>query len=194
MSLFSALRRAQNPRRIVVFSVTLVSMLLLSACGSTPEAIEPPVANGDDESVYGAFPIDPPGGDEIVLTINGATDVSYTMDELMARATQDVTLFEPFVRRDETFAVIVLADLLAEAGITDDDFIETVALNDYRYSQRAGDLNDNTALLAVRRDGAPIPMDAGGPIRIVFANDSAYTGELDAWNWSLYLITVTTSP
>lgn len=173
--------------------LSLVLVLAFAAgCSSNDDTTvgEPPA---DDESVYGSFPIDPPAGDEVVLTIDGATTVTFTMDELFARATTDVTLFEPFVRRDETFAVIELFALLQEAGLTDDDHVETVALNDYRYSQRVGDLRENTALLAVTRDGEPIPMDAGGPIRIVFANDSEFSGELDAWNWSLYLIQISSS-
>lgn len=184
------LLRARTGLTGMLAAVLVLAFAVACSSNDNTTVVEPPT---DDESVYGSFPIDPPAGDEIVLTIHGATTVTYTMDELFARATTDVTLFEPFVRRDETFAVIELFELLQEAGLADDDHVETVALNDYRYSQRVGDLRENTALLAVSRNGEPIPMDAGGPIRIVFADDSGFSGELDAWNWSLYLIQVSSS-
>jgi hypothetical protein len=184
----------RSARTKLRFGVAVFGLAVaVAACSNSTEAdVSEPV--GDDESVYGAFPIDPPAGDEIVLTIVGAQEISFTMDELFDVATTEVTIFEPFVRRDETFAVVSLHDLMVEAGLTDDDIVETVALNDYRYSQRVGDLRDNAALLAVKRNGEPIPMDAGGPIRIVFANDSGFAGELDAWNWSLVLIQVIATP
>lgn len=191
-SVFSSARSIVTRRRLMAGALT--ALLLLTACSASTDDVNVAPPATDDESIYGSFPIDPPAGDEVVLTIEGATTVTYTMDELKGRATTDVTLFEPFVRRDETFAVIRLSQLLTEAGITDDDYVETVALNDYRYSQRAGDLTANEALLAVMRDGEPIPMDAGGPIRLVFANDSGYAEELDAWNWSLHIIKVTAAP
>lgn len=68
--------------------------------------------------------------------------------------------------------------------------IETIALNDYRYADTVGQWVDNDALLAVLRDGELIPMDQGGPIRIVFAEDSPAYELLDAWNWSLRSIVV----
>ena len=47
------------------------------------------------------------------------------------------------------------------------------------------------ALIATRRDGAPIPYDQGGPIRIVFPDGTPLSSVLDAWNWSLASISVT---
>jgi hypothetical protein len=42
----------------------------------------------------------------------------------------------------------------------------------------------------VSRDGQPIAMDEGGPIRLVFGPKSKYFTYLDAWNWSLRTIKV----
>jgi hypothetical protein len=155
-------------------------------------AAEPPEAAdaATDADVYGGFPVDPPAPDEVVLTLVGERTVELTMRELEELADRDVKFIEPFVQVEQTFRVIALADLLALAGIDPEDVVDTVALNDYRYSDDVRGLLDADALLAVGRDGGPIPMDAGGPIRLVFDVDSPYHDFLDAWNWSLRTIEV----
>ena len=192
--------RADRPTRqgrTVLLAVAGLAVLL-SACAETeaPATIAGDVVAdgaGDgagDEGVYGGFPVDPPAPDEVVLTLEGDVRIELTMAELDALAVDEVTLDEPFVKRRETFRVIPLADLLALAGIGEDATVQTIALNDYRYTDRAEAFLTAEALLAVARDGAPIPMDAGGPIRLVYADDSSYAGTLDAWNWSLRTIRV----
>jgi hypothetical protein len=178
------MNRSGTVRRFVAATLVVV---IAAACTSEPEtpAVAPePV----DQEIYGGFPIDPPAPDEVVLTLEGDVRVELTMSELEAMAVAEVTLDEPFVRRRETFRVIPLEALFELAGIGDDETVQTIALNDYRYSDRAGALRAADALLAVARDGQPIPMDAGGPIRLVFADDSSYSRALDAWNWSLRTI------
>jgi hypothetical protein len=162
--------------------------LLAVACAGEQAPESAVVDQLDDVEVYGAFPVDPPAPDEVVLTIEGDVTVELTMAELDRLAVDEVTLDEPFVRRRETFRVVPLADLLELAGIATDSSIQTIALNDYRYSDRVEIFIAGEALLAVARDGAPIPMDAGGPIRLVYADDSSLAGALDAWNWSLRTI------
>ncbi len=166
----------------------IVSTMLLAACGSTVPAVVDAVADPDD--VYGGFAVDPPAPDEVVLTLVGASEVDLTIADLQARATTEVRFLEPFVQVEQTFAVVPLAELLALAGIGADDTVDTIALNDYRYRDTVAALLAADALLAVGRDGGPIPMNAGGPIRLVFAEDSAYFGFLDAWNWSLRTVAV----
>lgn len=192
-------RRSVRRRRMLLAVAGLA--VLLSACAGTeaPATVAGDVAadaTGDgpgDDEVYGGFPVDPPAPDEVVLTLEGDVRIELTMAELDALAVDEITLDEPFVKRRETFRVIPLADLLALAGIGEDATVQTIALNDYRYTDRAEAFLTAEALLAVARDGAPIPMDAGGPIRLVYADDSSYAGTLDAWNWSLRTIRVSES-
>lgn len=142
---------------------------------------------------YGAGPIDPPAPNEPVLTVKGGqTPLSLTIDQLNALGNTTVTLDEPFVKKRQTFSGVPLADVMAKAGIPTTATIETVALNDYRYSNVVGPMVDSLALIATKRDGAPIPYDQGGPIRIVFPDGTPLSSNLDAWNWSLATITVTT--
>jgi len=183
--------RGRRPGRALAALVGLA--LAATACaglGGTAVVVPEIVA---DEDIYGGFPVDPPAPDEVVLTLEGSVRVELTMAELEDLASVEVTLDEPFARRVETFRAIPLADLFALAGIGREETVQTIALNDYRYADGAGALMDAQALLAVARDGAPIPMDAGGPIRLVFADDSSYSRLLDAWNWSLRTIRVADS-
>jgi len=177
--------RGTSARDVVV----LLSLgVVLAACATQPAAVIPePVA---DQDVYGGFPVDPPAADEVVLTLVGTQTVELTMGELEALAAREVTFVEPFVKIEQTFGVVPLADLFELAGIVPRDTVDTIALNDYRYNDSVRALLDAGALLAVSRDGGPIPMNAGGPIRLVFDADSDYHDFLDAWNWSLRSIRV----
>lgn len=140
---------------------------------------------------YGAGPIDPPAPNEPVLTVKGGqTPLSLTLDQLNALGNTTVTRDEPFVKKRQTFSGVPLATVLAKAGIPDTAAVETVALNDYRYSSPVGPMVDSLALLATKRDGAPIPYDQSGPVRIVFPDDTPLSSNLDAWNWSLASIAV----
>lgn len=180
--------------RVPIRTVLLVTLAaVLAACAAqAPDPVVPdPVADAD---VYGGFPVDPPAADEVVLTLVGARTVDLTMGELEALADREVTFLEPFVKVEQTFRAIALADLLALAGIEPGDEVDTIALNDYRFRDTVSALLDADALLAVGRDGGHIPMDAGGPIRLVFDADSNYSNFLDAWNWSLRSIRAVAGP
>lgn len=169
-------------------AVLMLGVVLAACAGQQPVAVAPvPPADTD---VYGGFEIDPPAADEVVLTLVGTRTVELTMGELDALAEREVTFVEPFVKIEQTFRVVPLADLFELAGIVPRDTVDTIALNDYRYRDGVRDLLDADALLAVGRDGGPIPMNEGGPIRLVFDEDSGYHGFLDAWNWSLRSIRV----
>lgn len=174
--------------------------LLLGACGAhdsagpsastTPSG--PVAATPSSTNPYGAGPIDPPAANEPVLVVKGGQNpLSLTIDQLDAMGNTAVTLDEPFVKKRQTFSGVPLATLMAKAGIPNTATLETVALNDYHYSSPLGPMVDSLALVATKRDGAPIPYDQGGPIRIVFPDGTPLSSNLDAWNWSLASITVT---
>ncbi len=93
----------------------------------------------------------------------------------------------------QTFSGVPLAAVLAKAGVPDTATIDTVALNDYHYASAVQTMVASQALIATKLDGAPIPYDQGGPIRIVFPDRTALSSVLDAWNWSLASITTTGS-
>lgn len=171
-------------------SGALATALVLALVGCSAGSEAPAPTASEEENAYGGFPIDPPASDEVVLTIEAESSVDFTYAELQELAEVEIDILEPFVDEQQSFRGVPLAELLDRAGVPTDARIETIALNDYRYADTVGQWVDNDALLAVFRDGELIPMDEGGPIRIVFDEESPAFEVLDAWNWSLRTITV----
>lgn len=171
------------------FAVALAATLVMSGCtppDSVAQSTESVVA---EENPYGGFPVDLPADTDVVMSlVHGEDTTDITMGELRQMVTTEITILEPFVEEQQTFAGVPLADLFALGGFEPTDSIATIALNDYRYVDTVQAFASNDALLAVLRDGEPIPMDQGGPVRIVFPTTSDYFTLLDAWNWSLRTI------
>lgn len=174
-----------RPLRVLA-ALAAVSALALTGCGTIAE----PQPSASPESAYGGFPVDPPADDEVVLTIEGATTVDFTYAQLQQLADVEIDIVEPFINERQSFTGVALAELLDRAEVPADARIETIALNDYIYADTVEQWSSNGAILAVFRDGELIPMDQGGPIRIVFPADSSAFEVLDAWNWSLRTIAV----
>jgi hypothetical protein len=170
--------------------VLLAATLVLAGCGSaTPAAAPEPVASAvpsASENPYGILEIDPPGPEETVLTVAGAVGtLQLTSEALFALGSTEITIFEPFVRKDQTFVGVPLATLVREAQIDESAQLLTIALNDYRYTASVAELLASDALIAYKVDGRLIGYDEGGPVRLIFPKDTPLFTVLDAWNWSL---------
>jgi hypothetical protein len=185
-------------RLLAAVAAGTVSLLGPAACASAPtpanSAQPPPTASTtpSTSNPYGGAKIDPPAAADPVLTVKGgsAPPLSLKLDALNALGSQAVTIDEPFVKRRETYAGVPLAAVLGKAGIPDSATIDTVGLDDYHYIGTVKLMIESRALIATERDGAPIPYDQGGPIRIVFPDGTPLSSLLEAWNWSLTSITV----
>ncbi len=184
-------------RSTIVGIAAAFAVTVLGACGGHPatsgkSSSAASTAVASTTNPYGVPSIDPPAPNEAVLEVKGgATPLSLTLDQLNALGNTTITIDEPFVKKRQTFSGVPLATLLSKAGIPTTATINTVALNDYHYAAPAGPMVASEALIATRRDGAPIPYDQGGPIRIVFPDGTSLSSVLDAWNWSLASISVT---
>lgn len=167
--------------------VAIAILIAVTGCSSQQDTSDatPSEDLAAAENPYGGFPVDPPAADEVVLTITGTAARDYTMGELLESASQEVTILEPFVQQVETFQGIPLSELFSDNGLSAGSQVTTIALNDYRYTDSVEAFTNSNGILAVSRDGEPIPMDEGGPIRIVFPEGTPYFTFLDAWNWSL---------
>lgn len=181
-------------KKIVTIGLALILGATLSGCSDSAigKSIEStsPSASATAENPYGGFPVDPPADTEVILTVSGPKTINYTLPQLKALEQVEVTIFEPFVKKTQSFSGVELKTLFDAAGIQPGDKISTVALNDYSYKDTAAKFTESNGLLALSRDGDIIPMDQGGPIRIVFPDDKPYSDFLDAWNWSLRTIEV----
>ncbi len=170
-------------------AIALSALLLLTGCSTSSKSSEVTPTPSASSNPYGAgFVVDPPADSDVVLTINGATTKDFTMGQITALADEEITIMEPFVKMEQSFKVVKIEKLIQGLGFKPTDTLSTVALNDYAFPDTVANFTKNNAYIAVSRDGSAIPMDQGGPIRIVFASDSGYFANLDAWNWSIRTI------
>jgi len=168
-------------------SLLCVGLVLPASAQAATKATPTPTLTNP----YGAAPMDPPGPNEVLLTVKKGTKiVKFTMKQLMALKPQTVTINEPFVKKRQSFSSIPLSLLFAKVGIAGNDMVATKALNDYIYSNTASKFVSAKGYLAVQREGKDIPFDQGGPIRIIFPSKSVWATFLDPWNWSLMSISV----
>ena len=140
---------------------------------------------------YGTSTVDPAGPNEIIFTIaKGSKSTQFATSRLFKIKTTNITIYEPFLKKRQTFSVIPISTFFSMVGIKGNDQVITTALNDYVFKAKASQFVAAEALIAIKRDGKEIPYDQGGPIRIIFASKSPWAKYLDAWNWSLSSITV----
>jgi hypothetical protein len=111
---------------------------------------------------------------------------------LLDRLTQvRMRTYEPWVKRDLTFRGVWLADVLALAGAGPGATLKFTALDDYAVTLTAADVADGGVLLATADgDGGALPVDQGGPTRIVFRPGSRVGANPDQWIWSLRTLVV----
>ena len=190
--------------RLLTVTVALAATLSVAACGSggsstnTTTSQTPSASSSSTANPYGSPPpVDPPGPNDTILKVEGGSGgtITYTLSQLeSAGQLQTVTIYEPFRKTNQTFKAVALKDVLTAAGINDTQYIDTLALNNYKYDDLAGKLTSSDALIATELNGQPIPIDQGGPIRLIFKDGTPESTNLDAWNWSLMQISVIASP
>lgn len=167
-----------------------ITLVLALIAGLT---IAPIGVAGAKESTnpYGTGTIDPAAPNEVILTIRkGARSVEFASPRLHKMKTSTITIYEPFLKKRQSFSVIPLKSLFAFAGISGKDLVKTTALNDYTFTDTAENFISANAFLAIKVNGQPIGYDQGGPIRLIFSDKSRWAKNLDAWNWSLASISV----
>jgi hypothetical protein len=166
------------------FLVLLTSFVLVTGATS-------PAVAGSDANPYGTSTVDPAGPNEILLSITkGSRKVEFTYPKLLKLKQSTVTIYEPFLKKRQTFTVVKLSTLFSFVGISGDDLVITTALNDYIFKSKASQFIGANGYLAIKRDGKEIGYDQGGPIRLIYLNKSKWAKNLDAWNWSIASISV----
>lgn len=149
-----------------------------------------PAYGAESKNPYGSSMVDPAGPNDVIFEVSkGSKKVVYTTTTLSKLKSQVISFYEPFVKKRQSFTVIPMKTFFSAVGISGKDKVSTRALNDYVYSNTASQFTSNSAYIAIKRNGVNIPYDEGGPVRIVFADNSPWAKNLDAWNWSLASIT-----
>jgi hypothetical protein len=110
----------------------------------------------------------------------------------LARLSQvQLTTYEPWVKKDLSFRGVWLADVLALSGAAPTAGVRVTALDDYAVDFTAAEIRDGGILLATSDGaGAEIPIEDGGPTRIVFRRGLQAGANADQWIWSLRSIEV----
>ena len=145
----------------------------------------------EGKNPYGTGTIDPAAPNEVILTITkGSRKVEFAYPRLQKLKLSTITIYEPFLKKRQSFSVIPLKTLFAFAGISGKDRVKTIALNDYTFAESAENFISANTYLAIKVDGQPIGYDQDGPIRLIFSDKSKWSKNLDAWNWSLASISV----
>lgn len=144
-----------------------------------------------EKNPYGISTVDPAGPNEVIFTVSkGNRKSEFAYSRILKMKSKTISIYEPFLKKRQKFTVIPLKNFFTLVGISGQDKVMTVALNDYIYTNTATQFISAGAYIAIKRDGIDIPYDQGGPLRLVFADDSRWAKNLDAWNWSLSTIRV----
>jgi hypothetical protein len=186
-------------RRVRLIAVAVVAALVVAACGGkedkAPPASKTDVSSPlvvDDGSLAAGEKVSAPAG-EVVLTMSGAIgtrnkgkqlQLDLASIEKMRRVRLEAA--EPFLKRRVMFEGVLMADLLAVAGVPESaSRISMLALDDYKVDFKLADVRSSQMLLATKADGKHMPIDRAGPIRIVFPDASSLGRNPDLWIWSV---------
>ena len=173
--------------RVHAAAAGLLAAAVLSGCsGTTAELPDGPLPAAFDDGVP-----EPTG--EVVLTVV-ADDVEHDWDlgTLTDLPQQDLTITEPFVEEEHTYTGPLFGDVLRASGVdlVTADAVEVVALDDF-FAELALDAETlDGLLLAHAEDGDTIPIEHGGPIRLIFPPDNPAGENLNNWVWSVRTATV----
>ena len=168
-------------RKLVALSA-IFTMLVIGA---------PVALSAETTNPYGASSVDPAGPTEIIFSVSKkGKKVSFTTAKLGTLKSSVISVYEPFLKKRQSFTVIPMKTFFALVGISGGDKVRTTALNDYIFTETAANFVAANGYIAIKRNGVDIPYDQGGPVRIIFADKSKWAKNLDAWNWSLASLSV----
>lgn len=195
--------QTRTPRRIAA----LAAALALAGCGSaTPATTAAPVPKvkattativsiatlkpGQDVPAPAGKPVFTVTG-KISTTNRGGTLVfdQHTVEQL---GLVQVKLYEPWTKQNLEFRGVWLKDLVALSGASAAaTTLHITALDDYAVDLTLADVRAGGIMLATRAgDGSVIPIDQGGPTRVVFLDSVAAGANADQWVWSIKQIDV----
>jgi hypothetical protein len=185
----------------------VAAVLALAACDSGPSApaaeVARPAATTAAKVVRVASltpgqTIAEPAG-KVLFTVTGKISVTNQGSALaLDRSTVEklgivqAELYEPWTKKRTTFRGVRLEDLIAVAGASATaTSLHIVALDDYAVDVPLSDVRAGGVLLATgTQDGSAIPIDEGGPTRIVFLDGVEAGANPDQWVWSIKEIAV----
>lgn len=182
-------------------ALVLVAAAALTACGSgeppAPAAVAAPTVVRTPEAEPGGAPAAPQG--RPLLTVTGriaATNAGGALQvdraELDRLGLLAMSVDDPWAKRRVALQGVYLRDLVdvarPDAAATT---LHVQALDDYQVDLNLADVRDQGVFLATRTGaGADLPVEDGGPTRIVFSDDLATRVSPDLWIWNITTIDV----
>ena len=185
---------------VVRAAVVLGAVAVLAlGCGTAEPAPAPPPASvvkapDPDRSAVPAVPQGKP-----MLTITGRIGVTngdralrFDQTELDRFGLLEMSVNDPWAKQRIALQGMWLRDLVdvarPDAGATS---LHLVALDDYQVDLTLADVRNQSIFLATRTgDGTALPIEDGGPTRIVFADSLADRFSPDMWIWNIETIEV----
>lgn len=168
--------------------LVLGSVVLATGCaGGESAAPTDPAVEQIAERTLDAGAIPEPEGDPVltVVTADGER-VEFDLATLERLRRVQTTVFEPFVEQDVEFSGVVLWEVLEAAGASEaSGDAALTALDDYRVELPLDTLRDEPILLATRSSGEAIPVEDGGPTRVVFPEGTPIGDNPNMWIWSV---------
>ena len=101
-------------------------------------------------------------------------------------------VYDPWVKQELEFQGVWMNDLIEAAKPTSGaQSIHITALDNYQVDLSLADVRAGGILAATKRgDGSPIPLEEGGPVRVVFIGGVPSGASADQWIWNLTTIDV----
>jgi hypothetical protein len=177
--------------RLRLVPVVLILGALTLGCEANTEAS--PVSSHVSRSPHAQLVLKPATGKPLITfagRVNGGRPLAADMASFNALPTRTITVFEPFLKKEQTFSGVTFADQL-DAAKANGRSVTIHALDDYHTTMTAEKLRSSGVLLATRVGGRSIALDAGGPVRMVFPASAKIGKDTDLWVWSIDRITVT---
>jgi hypothetical protein len=116
--------------------------------------------------------------------------VYYTLKDIQGFSTSDISIFEPFIQKEQIFTVVPLSEIVSQNKIGELAEIDKLDLTDQVYSNTAKNFPETDHYIGIARKGKDISFVRGGPMRIILSDESEWAQNLDAWNWYLREILV----
>ena len=165
------------------------AIAMLSACGVAEPA--PVIEKKSDGKLSSSDEIPAPKSETIlsvtgaVTQSNSAKGIEFDMRTLEQMPITEVTVYEPFLKKDTSFSGIMMDDFVEIVGAENASALLMTALDDFQATLSIPVLTSSTVMLATREEGERMKPRAGGPIRIVFLENEGPGANTDNWIWSV---------
>ncbi|MCP4436726.1 MAG: molybdopterin-dependent oxidoreductase [Actinomycetia bacterium] len=151
-------------------------------------------SNSGDSKFERVEGLQPHSVDADLVFTNGGGSSTHSLGELEEIEMVRTEVYEPFVEARTTFEGPTVEAVVDHLGWGTDAEVQIVALNEYSYDIPISDLIEGDAVIATRENGGSIPLEEGGPARIIFPDWSSQGAIEDAWVWSVETIEVLNGP